>query len=223
MFLPAIFFITGITLFSCTDKDGNKKQKDKIEGIEVVDYTEKNKNNESKQISHPQHLSKDTLENSENVLSNGEEVTLEEKISNKNNSAHTSKSSKKEQVKSTEPEEIINHKEKVKKNSTSKKEVSMKGQIPLNKNAELPGGIDQFYTFFEKEYKRPENTSKLKIKITFAVEKNGSVSYIESDPAVDETIEKEIIRVLSLCPKWQPGESNGKKIRMQYSLPIVLQ
>lgn len=93
-----------------------------------------------------------------------------------------------------------------------------------NSNAEFPGGIDQFHNFFMKEYKKPENVSywKLNFTLAFAVEKNGSVSFLECSPPVEEPLQKEIIRVLSACPKWQPGESNGKKIRMQYSVPILL-
>ena len=34
---------------------------------------------------------------------------------------------------------------------------------------------------------------------------------------------KEAIRVLSKCPKWLPGEQNGKKVRVLYSLPITIQ
>lgn len=99
------------------------------------------------------------------------------------------------------------------------------GGVAIETNADFPGGIEQFYNFFEKEFKKPEGSdiTKLKTKLSFAVEKNGSVSYLQSDPEVDKTLEAEIIRVLKLCPKWEPGTSNGKKITMRYSLPIVLE
>ncbi|QOG02671.1 hypothetical protein [Flavobacterium sp. MDT1-60] len=77
----------------------------------------------------------------------------------------------------------------------------------------------------ERNLKKPENINNknLKINLSFAVEKNGSVSYLQSEPAIEQPLEKEIIRVLSLCPKWQPGNQTEKKLREQYSLPIVLQ
>jgi hypothetical protein len=96
------------------------------------------------------------------------------------------------------------------------------GGTAIETNAEFPGGIEQFYNFFGKEFKNPENIN-LKINLSFAVEKNGSVSYLQCVPAVDNAIEQEIIRVLSTCPKWLPGEINGKKVKRQYSLPILLQ
>lgn len=119
---------------------------------------------------------------------------------------------------------FVKPKEKIKSDDVSQGEVYVTGAVNLT-NAEFPGGIDQFYKFFDKEFKKPENinTATKKFKISFAVEKNGSMSYMQSDTEIDKTLENEIIRVLSLAPKWQPGESNGKKIKMQYSLPIVLQ
>lgn len=119
---------------------------------------------------------------------------------------------------------------KVTENKTSKsdkvnKDDSASTLKPLsNTNAEFPGGIDQFHTFFMKEYKKPKGVSywKLNFTLAFAVEKNGTVSLLECSPAIEEPLQKEIIRVLSVCPKWQPGESNGKKVKMQYSVPILL-
>ncbi|MET3027204.1 hypothetical protein ABXT06_11030 [Flavobacterium sp. UW10123] len=116
-------------------------------------------------------------------------------------------------------------KNKSSKTDKIKKEDSQSTLKPLsNTNAEFPGGIEQFHNFFMKEYKKPEDVSywKLNFTLAFAVEKNGTVSFLECSPAVEEPLQKEIIRVLSLCPKWQPGESNGKKVRMQYSVPILL-
>jgi hypothetical protein len=206
--LMTLFILAGTTLVSCTNKEANKKQNNEIE---IVD-SEKDEINKSKQIPHSSQLSEeDKLEHSEkNIEFNNEEVIS---------------SSKKANLKKDEKkDEIITGSEKDKKNSTSKKETVNKPEVPLNKNAEFPGGIDQFHSFFMKEYKRPEGVSywKLNLNLAFAVEKNGTVSFLECSPAVEEPLEKEIIRVLNLCPKWQPGESNGKKIRMQYSVPILL-
>lgn len=204
-----MFFILfiGTTLFSCTDKD-NKKQNSEVE---VVD-AEKDEINESEQISDSSQLSKEDFpEHPEKNI----EITSEEVISSPANV---------NQAKSTKAKEKIPNSETDKKTSASKKETVLKPEVPLNKNAEFPGGIDQFHSFFMKEYKKPEGVSywKLSFTLAFAVEKNGTVSFLECSPTVEEPLEKEIIRVLNLCPKWQPGESNGKKIRMQYSVPILL-
>jgi type IV secretory pathway VirB10-like protein len=212
--LLTLFLLIVSTLFSCADKN-DKKENSKIE---VVANSVNKHNDNSKQIS----PSAAEIE-SEHVEKNNKEIISSKTTSpEKKFTPSVPLPTKTNLSKSTKPEESINNPEKDKKNTTSKKEPVTKTSVPLHKNAELPGGIDQLYTFFEKEYKRPENTSKLNIKISFAVETNGSVSYLESEPAVDKIVETEIIRVLSLSPKWKPGEANGKKTKMQYSLPILL-
>lgn len=197
MFLLALFIAMGTTLFSCADKEGNKKKIDKVEVVKdtiKTEHTAVGKTrigpNDSLKYPPPPPPKVDQVKFVKNPVEN----TKKEKSSNIDSKKKTE-------------EPVYN------------------GGIAVETNAEFPGGIDQFYTFFEKEFKKPEgsNIGKLKIILAFAVEKNGSVSYLQSQPAIDEPFEKELIRVLSLCPKWQPGETNGKKVRRMYSLPIVLE
>lgn len=199
MFLLALFITMGTTLFSCQDKNGNKQKIDKVEVIQDGTPVE--------------HIS-----------------VGEPKINNLHDTIvpPPPPPPKVDHVKFVKP--VLTNRSETTKDKKSSKQVTeddsqfVTGAV-ISINAEFPGGIDPFYTFFGNEFKTPENinTKNLKIRISFAVEKNGSLSYIESMPAVDKTIEQEIIRVLSLSPKWQPATSNGKKIRMQYSLPIVLE
>ena len=198
MFLLALFVAMGTTLFSCADKEGNKK---KIDKVEVVKDTASVKNYTT---------GKSLIRNSgHDVPPPPPKVDQVKFVKNPVNNTIKEKSAKLNCKKAVEVED---------------ESLFTTGAV-MQTNAEFPGGIDQFYTFFAKEFKKPEdsNIGKTKIILAFAVEKNGSVSYLQSQPAVDQPLEKELIRVLSLCPKWQPGESNGKKIKMQYSLPIVLQ
>ncbi|WP_269234591.1 hypothetical protein [Flavobacterium flavigenum] len=226
MFL--IFFI-GTTLFSCTDKE-NKKQNNEVE-IEVLD--KKNYNtNKSEQIPDTSQLSKeDNLKlPKKNIEINNEEIIPSKKPSFKNNPNHSVSPLVKEiLVKSAihkENKKIQSEKTNNDKNSSVKvtSKTTPAVEAPSQINAEFPGGIEQFHIFFMKEYKKPEGASywKININLAFAVEKNGTVSFLECSPAMEEPVEKEIIRVLSLCPKWKPGELNGKKIRLQYSVPLFL-
>jgi hypothetical protein len=200
MFLLALFIAMGTTLFSCQDKNGNKQKIDKVEVVEDDSPTK--------------------------------QVSVGEVRPGNNNSSDTllppPPPPKADQVKFVK--NPLNHTDKKKSAKINcekgvEEESSFITGAVMQTNAEFPGGIEQFYTFFAKEFKNPDNVNpkNLKIRISFAVEKNGSLSYLQSEPVVEQPLEKEIIRVLSLCPKWEPGESNGKKIKMQYSLPIVLQ
>jgi hypothetical protein len=194
MFLLALFIAMGTTLFSCQDKNGSKQKIDKVEVVKKVQT---------------QHITIGKALKGEN------EIPPPPKV---------------DQVKFVKPKEnnsLKSEKTDSKNNSSTKVAIHATpvGEVVSETNAEFPGGIDNFYTFFGKEYKKPENseTANFKIRISFTVEKNGSITYLQSEPAIDEPIEKEIIRVFSLCPKWQSGATNGKKVRRLYSLPIVLQ
>ena len=49
--------------------------------------------------------------------------------------------------------------------------------------------------------------------VTFVVEKDGSLTDIKVIRDIGYGTGKEAIRVLKKCPKWTPGEQNGKKVR----------
>ncbi|MCR4031660.1 MULTISPECIES: hypothetical protein [Flavobacterium] len=201
MFLLALFIAMGTTLFSCADKDGKKK---KIEKIEVVTKTT---STEPIMVGEPAIDENDTIHN---VVPPPPPPKV-----NKVKFVNPKGTDKSVCVKS---EKTNNNKKQV-----AKEPIYINGEVASYVNAEFPGGIDQFYTFFSKEFKTPEDQylKNSKIKISFAVEKDGSMSYLQSEPAIDKSLEQEIIRVLKACPKWQPGLLDGKKTKMQYSLPIA--
>jgi protein TonB len=89
---------------------------------------------------------------------------------------------------------------------------------------DFPGGIEKFYKFVAKNYQTPEEEGlKGKVFVSFVVEKDGSLTDIKVIRDIGFGTGKEAIRVLKSCPKWTPGEQNGKKVRVLYSLPINIQ
>jgi len=89
---------------------------------------------------------------------------------------------------------------------------------------DFPGGMDKFNQFVAKNYQTPEEEGlKGKVYVTFVVEKDGSLTDIKVLRDIGYGTGKEAIRVLNKCPKWTPGEQNGKKVRCTFSLPISIQ
>lgn len=89
---------------------------------------------------------------------------------------------------------------------------------------DFPGGIEKFYKFISKNYQVPEEDGlKGKVFVSFVVEKDGSLTDIKVIRDIGYGTGKEAIRVLKSCPRWNPGEQNGKKVRVLYSLPINIQ
>ncbi|WP_264520535.1 energy transducer TonB [Flavobacterium sp. N1994] len=88
---------------------------------------------------------------------------------------------------------------------------------------DFPGGMQKFYGYIGRAYSAPEDCGSGKVFVTFVVEKDGSLTDIKVIREVCPGSGKEAIRVLKSCPKWNPGEQNGKKVRVLYSLPISIQ
>lgn len=88
----------------------------------------------------------------------------------------------------------------------------------------FPGGIDNFYTFFETNFKKPEVPQLLgKLFISFIVEADGTLSDIRTLKDVGFGSGLEAERVMQLSPKWIAGTKSGKRVRVQYTVPIPIQ
>lgn len=194
MFLLALFITMGTTLFSCADKNGNKQ---KIDAVEVV---------------------KDNTKASQITLG----MMLPEKNNMQNHVQPPGPVTKVNHVKFINPQTTAF--EETPKNETVVEDVIYNGGIGFEFPAEYKGGIEKFYAFFKEEFKQPENIKNkiTKISISFVIDKDGSLTYVKPKSEIDVALENEIVRVLKLCPRWKPGEQNGKKTRTLYTESISL-
>lgn len=62
---------------------------------------------------------------------------------------------------------------------------------------------------------------KKKVYVQFTIDKEGNVSEVKAR-GPHQTLEDEAIRVINMLPKMIPGEYNGKKVGVTYTLPITL-
>ncbi|MBP4139463.1 hypothetical protein [Flavobacterium geliluteum] len=208
MFLLALFIAMSTTLFSCADKDGKKQ---KIDNVEVVaDSTKKE------------------------PITVG--LTLPAKNVSKDSVLPPPPPPKVDQVKFVKGKAKINNEKHFKPTKIScgetvvhkknkEEEPIYNGGISFEIQPEFDGGIEKFYDFFINEFHIPGDAAQLttKMRITFIVERDGSLIYRRPSEEIGYKVDEEIARVLKLSPKWHPGESNGRKIRIQYVLPISLQ
>lgn len=91
----------------------------------------------------------------------------------------------------------------------------------VDQQPEFPGGIENCYTFFYKNFKKPEVPELVgKIFISFTVETDGTLTDIRSvkDPGFGTGAEAE--RVMQGSPKWIPGKKAGNRVRVNYILPV---
>lgn len=196
IFLLALFISMGTILFSCTDKNGNKKKIDKIEVIDkpkedlkeiyVGDIKSNHPDSLHKNIPPPPPLIDQVKFVKPTTIQCGEIVPKNEKIIE---------------------EEIYN------------------GGIAFETDPEYDGGTEKFYDYFKKEFKLPLDASKKtgEIQISFVIDKNGTLGYFNSIKDLGLGTMDETIRVLKISKKWKPGEQNGKKIKTRNLLSLQIQ
>jgi TonB family protein len=88
----------------------------------------------------------------------------------------------------------------------------------------FPGGLDKFYMFLQHNIRYPYEAVKYKVQgkvfVSFVIEKDGSLTDIKVLRGIGSGCDEEAVRVVSICPKWNPGMQNGRPVRIQYNVPI---
>lgn len=59
-----------------------------------------------------------------------------------------------------------------------------------------------------------------KVTVSFIVEKDGSVSNVEVIRSLDQRLDDEAVKVISISPKWTPGQIKGRPVRTRITVPV---
>lgn len=86
---------------------------------------------------------------------------------------------------------------------------------------EFPGGMKEFFDFFNTEFKAQNSKTESKNLVSFNVEPDGSIKKIKLLQFSDAETAVEIIRVMKMSPKWKPAMKNGKAVSVEMKIPIV--
>ena len=85
-------------------------------------------------------------------------------------------------------------------------------------------GVQQFSKFLTPNIKYPaadrENNVSGKVKLSFIVENDGSISNVETIKSPSKTLAEECIRLIKSSPPWIPGSEKGRLIRIQLNIII---
>lgn len=94
------------------------------------------------------------------------------------------------------------------------------------KMPEFPGGQTELFKFINANLQYPqlekENGIQGNVYVRFVVTEEGEVK----DPTILKSVagssnfDKEVIRVIKLMPKWIPGENEGKKVSVYFTMPV---
>ena len=87
------------------------------------------------------------------------------------------------------------------------------------------GGLDKFREYIKNNTKYPEVAAEAgiqgRVRVSFVVERDGSVSNVKVISGVDPLLDSEAVRVVKSSPKWSPGRQRGKPARVGYNVPVV--
>ncbi|MDE6271409.1 MAG: energy transducer TonB [Muribaculaceae bacterium] len=89
-----------------------------------------------------------------------------------------------------------------------------------------PGGDCQLMEFINSTRRYPEKAYKNgvqgRVTCSFVVNANGAISHIKVLKSVEESLNREAVRILSLMPSWIPGKVDGRPVpvRVIRSIPF---
>lgn len=90
---------------------------------------------------------------------------------------------------------------------------------------EFPGGNAAMMQYLSKNLKYPEDAAahniQGKVYVSFIISEAGRVSDVVVLRGVNESLDKEAIRIVNAMPAWKPGTQNDKPVKVKFNLPIV--
>lgn len=95
----------------------------------------------------------------------------------------------------------------------------------LNIAPEFPGGTKALHEYVAKhlDYKQiPKSSWNSKIKVSFYIDKDGSVSDVELITGADPLSNLMALKLVVEMPKWSPAMQDGAPVRVKRTLPITL-
>ena len=86
------------------------------------------------------------------------------------------------------------------------------------------GDINTFRRWVQMRVQYPKELQETgiggRVVVSFTVEKDGSVSDVQTRRTPDTRLSDGVVALIKQSPKWEPGRQRGVAVRVQYTLPI---
>lgn len=87
------------------------------------------------------------------------------------------------------------------------------------------GDIEKFRDWVQKRTNYPqlaqENGIHGTVRLTFVVERDGSVTNVKVVKSVDPLLDDEAVKAIQASPNWSPGLQRGRPVRVRFFIPLV--
>lgn len=220
----AIVFIVLVLIAMCSDDNEEEKQNDKTTPrTEQVTKTSKRETQAVRKPVKKMELVAENVPTEETPQVVSEEVPV---APSANEEQATARQASEEQVSETSIEEQVeNEPEEVEEETLENTLVEESVFDAVEQMPEFPGGRDQLNKYYESNLRYPEvaieNGIQGRVIVQFIVNTDGSISDATVIRSVDPACDEEALRVINSMPHWTPGQTNGKNVRVRYTLPVT--
>lgn len=87
------------------------------------------------------------------------------------------------------------------------------------------GNLKKFQEYINENTVYPQTAAEMgiqgRVRVSFVVEKNGSVSNVKVVKGIDPLLDREALRVVKSSPRWTPGQNNGRPVRVSQVVPVL--
>ncbi len=126
------------------------------------------------------------------------------------------KSSETTTVKASSPAENLK--------STTPEEEKTFEMFDIQKQPTFPGGEANLYKFISDSLQYPvlaqEKMIQGSVVVSFVIDHDGSIKEVKILKDIGGGCGKEAARIVSIMPRWVPGEADGKPVRVRFTLPF---
>lgn len=88
----------------------------------------------------------------------------------------------------------------------------------------FPGGASEMVKWIQTHVEYPPMAIEMgeqgTVYVKFVVNKDGSIEQVSVRKGISDALDKEAMRVVKAMPKWTPGESSGRPVRVNFTIPI---
>jgi protein TonB len=87
------------------------------------------------------------------------------------------------------------------------------------------GGLEEFYKFVGKHLKYPAQARRMgiegKVFVYFVVDQDGGLNDIKIARGIGAGCDEEVLRIINMSPKWNPGKQRGVPVKVRMMMPIT--
>lgn len=97
--------------------------------------------------------------------------------------------------------------------------------VAVEQMPNFPGGNVKLMEYIGSHLQYPKVAQDKGIQgrviVSFVVNTDGSISDAEIVRSLDPSCDEEVLRLVNSMPRWIPGKTDGKNVRVQYTMPLM--